>query len=194
MESGINKLLRARRALAGRLRARVFSALGAFHPESAPMLFCGAGPRLINTKAIRFGANVSFGIGARLEYHGSATTEAKILIGDNTSFGDYAHIGAVDSVKIGRGVLGGSNILILDHNHGSPQQDMASRTTIMPRERPLSSRAPVVIYDNVWIGDQVVILSGVTIGEGAIIAAQSVVKYDVAPFTIYAGFDSVRRS
>lgn len=186
-ESVVNKLMRARRAAAGRLRGRLLSALGAFHPLSGKALYFGSGPRFINTRAIQLGANVSFGINARLEYHGAASQDPGIIIGDHSSFGDYSHIGAMDRVQIGCGVLGGSNILIVDHSHGSPRRDLENRCTEMPRERPLSGRGPVVIGDNVWIGDQVVILSGVTIGEGAIIAAQSVVRNDVAAFSLFTG-------
>ncbi|MCZ8192279.1 MAG: DapH/DapD/GlmU-related protein, partial [Microcystis sp. LE19-338.1B] len=47
--------------------------------------------------------------------------------------------------------------------------------------------APVVIEDHVWIGFNVGILKGVTIGKGAIIGAGSVVTKDVEPFTVVAG-------
>ena len=47
--------------------------------------------------------------------------------------------------------------------------------------------APIVVGDNVWIGANVSVLQGVTIGEGAIIAAGSVVVKSVPPYKIYAG-------
>lgn len=50
-----------------------------------------------------------------------------------------------------------------------------------------SACAPIVIEDNVWIGARSVILKGVTIGEGSIVACDSVVTKDVPPFTIVAG-------
>ena len=46
---------------------------------------------------------------------------------------------------------------------------------------------PVAIGNNVWIGCKAIILKGVTIGEGAVVAAGSVVTKDVAPFTLVAG-------
>ena len=46
---------------------------------------------------------------------------------------------------------------------------------------------PVIIGDNVWIGYRAMILKGVTIGDGAVIAANSVVTKDVPPFSIVAG-------
>lgn len=49
------------------------------------------------------------------------------------------------------------------------------------------SYAPVIIEKNVWIGENVVILKGVTIGEGSIIAASCVVTKNVPPFSLYGG-------
>jgi acetyltransferase-like isoleucine patch superfamily enzyme len=46
---------------------------------------------------------------------------------------------------------------------------------------------PITIKDNVWIGTRAMVLQGVTIGEGAVVAAGSVVTRDVQPFTIVAG-------
>ena len=50
-----------------------------------------------------------------------------------------------------------------------------------------SEHAPIVIGDNVWIGEYSAILKGVTIGEGSIVASHSVVTKDVPPYTIVAG-------
>ena len=47
--------------------------------------------------------------------------------------------------------------------------------------------APIIIKDKSWIGFEVVILKGVTIGEGAIVASRSVVTKDVSAWTIVAG-------
>ena len=50
-----------------------------------------------------------------------------------------------------------------------------------------SAHKPVVIEDNVWIGEYATVLKGVTIGEGAIVGCHAVVTKDVAPYTIVAG-------
>nr|WP_315401870.1 glycosyltransferase [uncultured Duganella sp.] len=50
-----------------------------------------------------------------------------------------------------------------------------------------STKGPIVVGDDVWIGYQVLVMSGVTIGQGAIVAAGSVVTRDVAPYTIVGG-------
>ena len=49
------------------------------------------------------------------------------------------------------------------------------------------TKGPIVVQDDVWIGQNSLILSGVTIGQGAIIGAGSVVSKDIPPYAIYAG-------
>ena len=53
--------------------------------------------------------------------------------------------------------------------------------------RPLTSKGAVVIEDNVWLGDNVCVLSGITIGKGAIIGANSVVTHSIPPYSVAAG-------
>ncbi|WOE74802.1 acyltransferase [Alterisphingorhabdus coralli] len=168
------------------MRGKLLFFLGAFANGSGSKIVFGRGLRMINSKALKLGERVNFGVMARLECYGqNDAPETLISIGSGTSFGDYCHIGSTTGVKIGRNVLGGSNILIVDHNHGSPSSDLKNKISLEPRNRPLSSKGPITINDNVWIGDNCVILSGVEIGEGAIIAANSVVTSDVAPFELF---------
>lgn len=54
-------------------------------------------------------------------------------------------------------------------------------------------RGPIIIKDDVWIGERTIILSGVTIGQGAIIGAGSVVRKDIPPYAIYAGGRIVKK-
>ena len=56
-----------------------------------------------------------------------------------------------------------------------------------PLERPITSKGPVVIGNNVWIGDKATILPGVTIGDGAVIAANAVVTKDVPAYSVVGG-------
>lgn len=186
-ESPLNLILRAARAGAGRMRGQVFLRARAFAPGSAGPLYLGPKPRLMNSRAIRLGRHVAFGALARVEAHPQDRQGPLISIGDHTSFGDYAHIGATTGIAIGNGVLGGSNILIVDHNHGDPRADLLARSPVMPRARALSSHGPIVIGDNVWIGDQAIILGGSRIEEGAIIAAGAVIAGHVPAYTLSFG-------
>lgn len=128
-------------------------------------------------------------IGAHVEltawdtYRGQKFTP-EIIIGDGSCIRDYSHITAIQSIRIGNGVLTGPNILITDNAHGA---SMAELLDMPPRFRPLHSKGPVVIEDNVWIGEKSSIMPGVHIGRGAIIAANSVVTHDIPPYCVAAG-------
>lgn len=188
-ESKVNIIFRALRAISSRMRGYGYSALGMFAEGSCKNITFGKNPRFINTKSMQFGKSVNFGMCARIECYGGLTIDKipKIKIGDGTSFGDYCHIGAFNSVTIGKNVLGASGILIIDHNHGNPKSDVDESQVTIPRSRSLLSRGPIIIEDNVWIGEGAIILGGSRIGCGAIISANSIVKGEVKSRTIYYG-------
>ncbi len=95
----------------------------------------------------------------------------ELIIGNNVSMNRSNHIGCMNKITIGNDVLMGSNILIEDHSHGN------SFDYSMPRvQLPLVSNGEIVIGDNVWICDNVVILAGAHIGNNCIVAANSVVN------------------
>lgn len=108
----------------------------------------------------------------------------EITIGSKCSFGDYVHITCINKIKIGNNLLTGRWVTISDNNHGETDLDTLK---IAPIKRILTSKGPIIIGDNVWIGDKATILSGVTIGNGAIIAANSVITKDVPPYSIAVG-------
>jgi len=110
--------------------------------------------------------------------------EASLTIGENTSIGEGAHITAANRISIGDNVLFGKHITVSDNNHGNAT---LSEIEVPPSRRALVSKGPVVIEDNVWVGDKATILTGVTIGRGSIVAANSVVLNDVPPATVVAG-------
>lgn len=107
-----------------------------------------------------------------------------IKIGSRCSFGAFNHITAVNSITIGDGCLTGKWVTITDNSHGDTD---FSFLRILPIRRPIVSKGTIVIGNNVWIGDKATILPGVTIGEGAIIAANAVVTHDVPAYTLVGG-------
>jgi acetyltransferase-like isoleucine patch superfamily enzyme len=111
----------------------------------------------------------------------------KIAIGDGVSFSDGVHISCIERIAIGNHVLMGSNIYISDHNHGLYKGAAQSQPSEPPAHRHLGGGGPVTIADNVWIGDNVVVLGPANIGSGAILAANSVVRGDVPPGAIVGG-------
>lgn len=111
-----------------------------------------------------------------------------ITIGNGTNIGDFSHIGAINYIRIGNNVLTGRFVLINDHSHGTPEGRFSN---VPPMGRDLVSKGGITIEDNVWIGDKVSILSGVTIGKGAIIGANSVVTRDIPAHSIAAGCPAI---
>lgn len=107
-----------------------------------------------------------------------------IIIGDGTNIGAFCHITAINKIIIGDGVLTGKWVTITDNNHGEICPD---NLKIPPANRTLISKGPVRIGNNVWIGDKVTILSGVTIGDGSVIAANAVVTKDIPPYSVFGG-------
>lgn len=129
-----------------------------------------------NKQNIDFGVNLTTGIGCRIECFPINQTSDKLLkFGKNVQINDYVHITAAYSVEIGNNVLMASKIYISDCSHGSyigNSDDSDPR--VAPADRDLTVK-PVKIQDNVWLGEFVSVLPGVTIGEGTIVGANSVV-------------------
>lgn len=101
---------------------------------------------------------------------------AMLSIGDGTSINRGVSICAQKSVQIGRDCGIGNDCLIFDtdfHALGDVNEG--------------ADASPVVIGDKVWLASRSVILKGVTIGEGAVICAGSVVATNVAPYTMVGG-------
>jgi len=74
--------------------------------------------------------------------------------------------------------------LITDNAHGASNFDLLS---IAPNKRPLYSKGPVIIEDNVWIGEKASIMPDVHIGYGSIVGANAVVTRDVPPYCVVIG-------
>lgn len=184
-ESFFNFLFRLVKSIKAKTRGFLYCNLNFFHDKSCVGLSIGSKPRFINTKSIKIGKNCSLGNFARIECFNSSNKSTQLFIGNETSFGDYLHIGVSTKISIGNGVLGGSNILIIDHNHGSCDILELKNIEIIPRNRKIVSKGEIVIEDNVWIGDDVKIFGNVKIGIGSVIAAGSILTKDVSPYSTY---------
>ncbi|MDD3003619.1 acetyltransferase [Flavobacterium sp.] len=138
-------------------------------------------------KFIEIGKDFTTGYGCRLDAFDFNKLETKLIkIGNNVEINDNVHIGAVESIIIGDNVLIASKVFITDHNHGNYSGSDVDAPSTIPKERPIYSK-PVRIGNNVWIGEFVSILPGVTIGEGSIIGTMSVVNKDIPPNSIAVG-------
>jgi acetyltransferase-like isoleucine patch superfamily enzyme len=103
-----------------------------------------------------------------------------VQVGERAAIGAYDFIHGGGGVRIGRDVLLGPFVQVFSENH---RFDDPERPIIEQGEL----RAPVVIEDDVWVGASAIILAGVSIGRGAVVAAGAVVREDVPPGAIVAG-------
>lgn len=142
---------------------------------------------LNDSHRIKLGKNCSFGDNLYLTAwaeHATNHINALITIGNNCDFGAFNHITSTNQIVIGDYCLTGKWVTISDNNHGNTTLD---NLLIPPQKRTVVSKGPVVIGKNVWIGDKATILAGVSIGDGAIIAANSVVTKDVPAYSVVGG-------
>jgi acetyltransferase-like isoleucine patch superfamily enzyme len=137
-------------------------------------------------KYIAVGKGFTTGIGSRLEAY-PEDEKVVLHIGKNVQINDYVHITAIKNVRIGDNVLMASKIYISDCSHGSYSGDSNdSDPYSLPIERPLYAKE-VIIEDNVWLGEFVTVLPGVTIGKGTVVGANSVVSKSLQPYVIAVG-------
>ena len=139
-----------------------------------------------NSNSIVIGKGFTCGFGCRLEAYPLQADEKVLFFGDNIEINDYVHISAGKKVTIGNNVLIASKVFISDINHGNYNTDNQDSPLIAPNCRKLST-SPVVIKDNVWLGEGVCVMAGVTIGFGSIIGASSVVTKDIPDYSIAVG-------
>lgn len=101
----------------------------------------------------------------------------EIRIGDYVLVSPGSRISASDNITIGNSVMMANGVYITDSDwHG-----------IYDRTKRSADIRPVIIKDNVWLGDHCTVLKGVTIGENSIVAANAVVSRDVPANVIVAG-------
>lgn len=159
--------------------------IGSIGPNSRILYPCklwGGG-----SKRVKVGKNTTIQsyciLGCWLKYAGEKFSPS-IKIGDDCNIGEHTHISAINKITIGNGLLTGRYVYIGDNSHGGLSWEEAS---IPPMKRSLTSKGPVIIGNNVWIGDKCTILSGVIIGDNTIVAANSVVTHDVPCNCVVAG-------
>ena len=155
----------------------------------SPTIILGPRCYLRGLAHISVGRNFQAAEGLWLEavtaYAGDRFTP-RIVIGNDVAISRWSHIAASHRVEIGDGVLIGSRVIIIDHNHGIYDGPYTS-PQIPPLLRPLDCDKSVIIGRNVWLGDGVVVTPGTEIGEGSVIGANSVVTGIIQPFTLAAG-------
>ena len=110
-----------------------------------------------------------------------------LRLGRNVFLNSFSRIVAHESIEIGDNVVIAAGVSILDHDHRTYARDGH-----LVVENLEFTSAPIRIGSNVWLGDKVTVLKGVTIGDDVIVAANAVVTKDVAPGTIVAGIPATK--
>ena len=166
-------LQRARDSAFSRIAAGGFHSFG---PHSRIML----PTRIANADKIAVGDRVLIGAGSWLMVPSREDPGPVITIHDRVRMRG-ASISAVRSVVIEEAVGIAFGVYISDHSHGFDLPDVPIR------DQPLTEPRPVRIGRGAWLGQNVVIMPGVTVGEYAVIGANSVVTRDVPPRTVAVG-------
>lgn len=165
---------------------------------NSQFLVLGNGSRLYSEASVQNigGDKNSIVVGENTHIRGELLTMkygGKITIGDYCYIGQGCRIWSGENIRIGSNVLISHNVNIIDTNsHELHHEERAEGYKNMllhghPASKGSIKTAQIVVEDNAWISFNCTVLSGVTIGKGAIVGANSLVVDDVEPFTIVAG-------
>ena len=137
-----------------------------------------------NASGVYMGANCQMHPGGWIdtinEYSGVKHT-GRIEIGDGSYFGYRVSIAACRKMIIGKNVVCADNVYISDFLHGFEDINLPILIT------PLVSAGPIVIEDQVWLGQRVCVLPNVRIGRHSVVGANSVVTKDIPAYLIAVG-------
>lgn len=133
-------------------------------------------------------------IGDHCRVYGRLQTQGngEIHMGNHSCIYTRSVVGSVNHIRIGSCVIISNHVHIYDNNNHPTDPQVRMKMCQDGFEGDAwrwvhAESAPIVIEDNVWIGEYAAILKGVTIGEGAVVASHAVVTKDVPPYTIVAG-------
>ena len=130
---------------------------------------------------VSLGANCTLEHDIYFKFDGIYAPGPSIVLRDRVFVGFGCEFNVRRRLEIGSDCLIASGCKFIDHDHGTARRD------IPMREQADGAEADIVLEEDVWLGVNVVVLKGVRIGRGAIIAAGAVVTRDVAPHEIWGG-------
>lgn len=105
---------------------------------------------------------------------------AGIHVGKNCFFGEYTCIRGQGGVRIGDGVYTGTQVQIAAVNHVYTDPDT------LIKDQGITAEG-ITIEDDVWLGSNVIVVDGVTIGKGSVVGAGAVVTKDLPPYSVAVG-------
>ena len=144
-------------------------------------VFINAHLKTFNASSIQLGSNLHIGKNCTLMCYKVQDKIGKIVLDDDSCIGDCFRVETGGDVVIGKHNLIASNVSIYSHNHGTNPIKACGFGG-----QPLSGK-DVCIKEECWIGEKVIILPGVTIGEHSIIGAGSIVTKSIPSYSIAVG-------
>lgn len=146
----------------------------------------GAGTRLPKIfvtwpHQVSLGRNCNLEHGVFFKFDGIWQPGPSLFIDDNVFIGTGCEFNFSHKIDIGADCLIAAGCRFIDHDHGSARREipMAAQTD--------GRAAPIVLERDVWLGANVIVLKGVKIARGAIVAAGAVVTGDIPSFEIWGG-------
>jgi acetyltransferase-like isoleucine patch superfamily enzyme len=144
----------------------------------------GAGTTMARVHAtwphqVRIGAKCRIEHEVYFHFDGIYGPGPSIVLGDRCFVGAGCEFNIRDRVELGDGCLVGAGTRFVDHDH-----NIEGTGPLPPRDGP---QAPIQCGNHVWIGANVVVLKGVNIGEGAVVAAGAVVTKNIPSNEIWGG-------
>ena len=142
----------------------------------------GAEINCLSQQGIKLGNRVTIGKYAIIRpsnIYGGPIGEG-LTMGDNSNIGPYNYIGCSGKITIGNNVMLAPRVSIYAENH------VFDHPEILIRDQGVEKKE-VIIEDDCWIAANSILLAGVTIGKGSVVAAGSVVTENVPPYSVVAG-------
>jgi acetyltransferase-like isoleucine patch superfamily enzyme len=139
-------------------------------------------PRLSITwpHKVLIGSNCILEDSVRFKHDGIWSEGKSILVGDRVFIGRNCEFNIRSKITIGDDSLIASGCVFVDHDHGFDD-------LLIPMNKQAGEEGEIVIGKDAWIGANCVVLKGVRVGRGSIVAAGAVVAHSVPPFEIWGG-------
>ncbi|WP_237444591.1 acyltransferase [Sinobacterium norvegicum] len=149
--------------------------LGAHHTIMKPWYVDINGPNITIGKCVTIVAEKYSPV--KIGVWGRQPDSGKISIGDYVLLSPGVRLSASDEIIIGNNVMMANGVYLSDSDwHG-----------VYDRTERDEKVTPIILHDNVWLGDSSIVLKGVTIGENSIVGANAVVSKDVPANVVVAG-------
>lgn len=125
-------------------------------------------------------SGIKIGRGSTIHMWANFFDPRQIVIGDDTMIGDHCFLDGREKITIGDHVDIASSVMIYNSEHDLNSSEFEAKS------------GAVVIGDYVFLGPRTILLPGITIGKGAVVAAGAVVTKDVPDFTIVGGVPAIK--